>query len=46
MLLTFRIEYLILTMLEQHYCKITPELMAHEFSSRLNTEARIAKNAV
>ena len=33
-------------MLEQHYSKITPELMAHEFSSRGNTEARIAKNAV
>ena len=33
-------------MLEQHYSKITPELMAYEFSSRRNTEARIAKNAV
>ena len=45
MLLTFRIEYLILTMLEQHYSKITPELMAHEFSSRGKAEARTVKNA-
>jgi hypothetical protein len=33
MLLTFRIEYLILAMLEQHYSKITPDLIAHQFSS-------------
>jgi integrase len=32
-------------MLEQHYSKITPELMAYEFSSRRKTEARTVKNA-
>jgi len=30
-------------MLEQHYSKITPELMAYEFASRAKTEARRSK---
>jgi integrase len=31
-------------MLEQHYSKITPELMAYEFASRGKTEARKSRS--